>query len=268
MIDFKVVENNAALVKLWGVGKAKVDPPSTHLCRKGMKLTERFFYVKHGCINFELPDGRELKASEGDIVYLPTDSTYSSYWSTSEVGEYLTIHFKLYDRNGEIISLGDSICVIINDKTSKYLTYFKRAFELWMSGELGSFCACNSVFWEMLQNLYIDCATQSIKSEYDRIYKVILYMHNNYQTDVNAEELAKLCKMSMTSFRREFKARVGMSPTKYKNHLRLEKARQLLECGDCSVGDASRLVGLPDICYFSKLFKREFGINPSDCLPR
>ncbi len=268
MIDFKIVENNTSGVKLWGVGRSKVEPPSTHICHKGMKLTDRFFYIKHGKTQFELPDGRVLEANEGDIVYLPSDSTYVSHWDIAQKGEYITIVFKLYDSDGSLCSLGDSIEIIMNDRTKKYSAYFKRMFELWISGELGSFCACNSVFWEILQNLYIDCATKSMKNEYDRIYKVILYMRNNYQTDVNAEEMARLCGMSMTSFRREFKSRVGMSPTKYKNRLRLEKAKLLLECGDCSVGEASRLVGLSDICYFSKLFKREFGINPSDCLPK
>ncbi len=268
MLDFRIVENNTSGVKLSGVGKSKVEPPSTYVCRKGMKLTDRFFYVKHGCIHFDLPDGRHLEASAGDIVYLPSDSVYVSHWDTEEKGEYVTVVFKIYDSNGNTCSLGDSIDVVINDRTKKYYAYFKQAFGLWISGELGSFCACNSVLWEIMRNLCIDYTTQSMKDEYDRIYKVILYMRNNYQTDVTSEELARLCKMSMTSFRREFKEKVGMSPTKYKNHLRLEKAKLLLECGDCSVSEASRLVGLPDIYYFSKLFKREFGINPSDCMPR
>ncbi len=268
MIDFKVVENNSCSVKMTSVGRAKVEPPSTQICRQGMKQTDRFFYVKRGAIYFDLPDGQHLEARAGDIVYLPSDVTYASRWDMSETGEFLTLLFKVFDGNGKPCSLGNSMEVIMNDRNNKYYTYFKRAFELWISGELGSFCSCNSVFWEILQNLYVDYATQSMKDEYDKMYKVILYMQNNYQLDVTAEELAKLCGMSMTSFRREFKARVGMSPTKYKNNLRLEKARQLLECGDCSVGEASRLVGLPDICYFSKLFKREFGINPSDCVPR
>ncbi len=268
MIDFGIIESNTAYVKITGVGKAKVEPPSTYFCRQGMKLTDRLFYVKHGCIHFDLPDGRHIEASAGDIVYLPSDSVYVSRWDTEEKGEYVTIVFKLYDTDCNTCSLGNSIEVIVNDRTKKYYAYFKRMFELWISGELGSFFACNSAFWEILQNLYIDYATRSMKNEYDRIYKVILYMRNNYQTDINSAELARLCKMSMTSFRREFKEKVGMSPTKYKNHLRLEKAKLLLECGDCSVSEASRLVGLPDIYYFSKLFKREFGINPSDCIPR
>ena len=268
MIDFKIVENNTFGVKLAGVGQSDVEPPSTHVCREGMKVTDRFFYVKRGCIHFDLPGGRQLEACAGDIVYLPSDCTYVSHWESSETGGYVTIMFKLYGKDGSSCSPGDSIEIVMNDRTKKYYSYFKRMFELWISGELGSFCACNSVFWEILQNFYVDCAIKSIKDEYDRIYKVILYMRNNYQTDVTSEELAKLCGMSMTSFRREFKQRVGMSPTKYKNHLRLEKARQLLEYGDCSVSEASRLVGLPDIYYFSKLFKREFGVNPSDCMPR
>ena len=86
MIDFKIVENNTFGVKLAGVGQSDVEPPSTHVCREGMKVTDRFFYVKRGCIHFDLPGGRQLEACAGDIVYLPSDCTYVSHCEPSETG--------------------------------------------------------------------------------------------------------------------------------------------------------------------------------------
>lgn len=62
MIDFKIVENNTSGVKLAGVGQSDVEPPSTQVCREGMKVTDRFFYVKRGCIHFDLPGERQLEA--------------------------------------------------------------------------------------------------------------------------------------------------------------------------------------------------------------
>ena len=108
-----------------------------------------------------------------------------------------------------------------------------------------------------------DSAADTLKQECDRVWNAVTYLRNNYQTDVSAEELAKLCGMSVSAFRREFRLRCGVSPVRYKNTLRMTKARELLRGGDCSVSEASRLVGCPDIYYFSRLYKREFGVPPS-----
>ncbi len=73
--------------------------------------------------------------------------------------------------------------------------------------------------------------------------------------------------MSLTSFRRQFKAVTGTSPVKYKNNLRMEKAMSLLKTGEYSVTEAGINVGCPDIYYFTKIFKNTFNENPSHFIP-
>ena len=57
---------------------------------------------------------------------------------------------------------------------------------------------------------------------------------------------------------------LGTTPATYLRRLRLERARQLIRDGGRSMTDISYAVGFNDPHYFSKAFKKEFGVRPSD----
>ena len=82
--------------------------------------------------------------------------------------------------------------------------------------------------------------------------------------DLNIEDLAFLCGMSLSSFNRKFKSIFGTSPTKYIVSKRLEKAQTLLATTDLRISDIAFDVGFNDIGYFSKTFRNYYSISPSD----
>jgi AraC-like DNA-binding protein len=59
------------------------------------------------------------------------------------------------------------------------------------------------------------------------------------------------------------KAITDKSPSDFIRSFRLNKAKLLLERGDISVSEATYQAGFSDPSYFSKLFREEFGIQPS-----
>ena len=71
-----------------------------------------------------------------------------------------------------------------------------------------------------------------------------------------------MCCLSVGSFRRLFSECMGLSPVEYRNKLRVQKAVDLLKMKKYSVGEVAEMVGISDIKYFSKLFKRYTGATP------
>ena len=59
-----------------------------------------------------------------------------------------------------------------------------------------------------------------------------------------------------------FRQSLDCSIKQYATQLRMEAARLLLSSGR-TVQEAANWVGLPDVAYFSKLFKREVGVSPA-----
>ncbi len=50
----------------------------------------------------------------------------------------------------------------------------------------------------------------------------------------------------------------------YLTELRMAKAKELLTEKECSLAEVAEQVGYSDLKYFSRLFKKAAGINPSE----
>jgi len=95
-----------------------------------------------------------------------------------------------------------------------------------------------------------------------RIGKAIAFIENNYQNNIYIQQLAEMSFMSIRNFQRIFKDSIGLSPNDYLLDLRIQYASKLLTETDSAIYEVSGQVGIPDWFYFSKAFKRKFGVSP------
>jgi methylphosphotriester-DNA--protein-cysteine methyltransferase len=56
----------------------------------------------------------------------------------------------------------------------------------------------------------------------------------------------------------------GLSPKIFIRKLRMKHAKQLLAQQTMSITEVATTVGIPDVSYFGKCFRREFGVSPSE----
>ncbi len=89
------------------------------------------------------------------------------------------------------------------------------------------------------------------------------FIENNYMKGITARDVASELGIDRTHFFRVFKANTGRSPEQYIMRLRIEKAKELLEAGTNTVTEIASMVGVGDVYYFSKLFKRAEGVSPT-----
>lgn len=83
-------------------------------------------------------------------------------------------------------------------------------------------------------------------------------------SNLNLEELARLCNQSLSSFKREFKKEFNDSPNNYIVGKRIDKAKELLNMTKLSINEIAFEVGFQDQLYFSRLFKKRLGTTPSN----
>jgi AraC-like DNA-binding protein len=78
------------------------------------------------------------------------------------------------------------------------------------------------------------------------------------------ETLAEGCGLHSDWLRRRFAACYGMSPVAYRNRLRLEHARELLQTTGKPVGEVAELTGYSSLSHFCRAFRKQFGMKPGD----
>jgi transcriptional regulator GlxA family with amidase domain len=80
--------------------------------------------------------------------------------------------------------------------------------------------------------------------------------------DMPLEDIAKSLNISYTSFRRTFREHTGASPHRYRLHLKISAARELLRSTNLRVKEISYRCGFDDEQYFCRIFKRQTGNTP------
>lgn len=97
-----------------------------------------------------------------------------------------------------------------------------------------------------------------------RLQAAVTYVAKHYLRPISGSEVATLCSMSPSRFCREFKALFNVTFVEYLADYRMEQAKRLLANPSISVGDVAVAVGFSDPSYFTRVFKRQEGIAPSE----
>jgi AraC-like DNA-binding protein len=234
--------------------------PANHQYIMKPAAVERFVYIVKGKGCFTLQD-QVLCAGERDMIYLPGETAYRSHWPVDS--EFMVVDLLLHNAEGNPIRFGEEPGILFCDTHGAYRGLLE---------ELAAKADANGPFdWlERLSlsfKLLCEMARETNRSELDaknrKIKEGLAYLQNNVAEDFPISRLAEMCCLSSGRFRQIFTECLGMTPVEYRNKLRIQKAQTMLKTGNFTVGEVAEAVGIPDIKYFSKLFKRHIGIAPS-----
>nr|WP_281064986.1 AraC family transcriptional regulator [Asticcacaulis solisilvae] len=87
-------------------------------------------------------------------------------------------------------------------------------------------------------------------------------MDAHWQNGLSQEELAFLCHMSLSTFKRRFQAVYDMSPGQWLHRRRLDYAAHLLKVERRKASDIYFDVGFATLSSFTQSFKSHYGVTP------
>lgn len=97
-----------------------------------------------------------------------------------------------------------------------------------------------------------------------RIAEAISRLDRQYQEAISLDDLAATAHLSVNQFLRIFKRVTQQTPIEYLLQVRLRMATELLATTDLAVTEVALRVGFTDSNYFSRQFKRKYGISPRE----
>lgn len=104
--------------------------------------------------------------------------------------------------------------------------------------------------------------TTSLDKEF--VQKVLAYINANLSDPaLSVDLLASQLFLSRSQFYRKIKSLTNSTAVEFIRKIRLERAMQLIEGGNTNINDVCYSVGFSTPSYFSKCFKKQFGILPT-----
>jgi transcriptional regulator GlxA family with amidase domain len=90
-----------------------------------------------------------------------------------------------------------------------------------------------------------------------------VWIAHNYNTANPVAAMTELSGLTPRTFARRFRAATGYLPKDYVHALRIEEAKQAIECSDGNIDEIAAQVGYEDVTFFRRLFKRQAGLTPA-----
>lgn len=106
-------------------------------------------------------------------------------------------------------------------------------------------------------------AFESVNKKYV-VEQIVNYFDDHYNEKISLDQIAENMYLSPFYISKIFKSETGDTPIRHLINIRLEKAKELLVEGySGSIQEVAASVGYEDAYHFSKLFKKRYGISPS-----
>lgn len=111
---------------------------------------------------------------------------------------------------------------------------------------------------------YLMKMLDKVKRDYDYVGFVKEYIGKNYMESISLSELAQVSHVSRPYLSKKFKEEIGCTFQEYLISYRMNKAKKVIRQGEFRLVEVAYMVGYKDYPHFSKEFKRQFGVPPSE----
>lgn len=257
------------LININSCGELKLTNDS-HIIRPRGRRDYQLIYICEGCSYVKIK-GETFIANQGDIIiYRPNEiqdylllakDAPRTYWIhfSGEHCEKLFEDFSIKDiniiksvHNRDIEYLIAAICKYFNLKANNY--------PIICSGLLTTVLALidNSSHNNDSSNQRSNSRNEAIISE------LISRMKLFHNLEISISDCAKICKMSVSHFTRVFKEITGKAPQQYMIEIRIDRAKELLAFTNKNIAEIAEATGFKDQNYFSRIFKKNAGLTPSE----
>lgn len=196
---------------------------------------------------------RQLVLSENSIYFFNQKDDYDV--KVIEKGTAFSVHFSTYEpistdtfflkigSPGEIIRLLEVI----------ESGFMSQSNELMLLSRFYKLCSLINTLYE-----------KTFMPKDKRILNAGEYISAHFKDADCLDAAAKICGLSRRRFNDLFKNCFYITPNRYIINLKIGYAKGLLKSGYICVSQAAALCGFSDIYYFSKVFKAETGVSPSE----
>lgn len=202
-----------------------------------------------------LPGSLMLAAVPGDhVYYLPEDSEHWEFVFLVMTGRDAIRAVKTVENyRGNVLDAGGTLQTM-----KRYREFLQDLFAQKVTSPFDNSFRSYGLCMSLMEETGKDWDFRE-KRSFGELLSLI--QHNLYR-DISVEEMAAATHLSRSHFTRLFSAAVGQSPRKYLEELRLKTALDILYSENLPVKEAAARVGIYDVNYFCRIFKKRYGLPP------
>jgi AraC-like DNA-binding protein len=245
------------------------------LQQEKIATSHSFIFIVSGCVEVQTPTGEVIKASAGEMLFMPRDAYLISDYIMQD--DSIKMYMVFIDHDIINAFLGSKIAlkkttasqsVVCKVSSNKSIEQYFHAVKHVYADFKNDKDLLKIKILEFLHLIYANNQTNIIQtlyaSEQSKQHRdIAALMLDNYDKNLTVSDFASLSGRSLSSFNRDFKRKYGKPPKQWLIEKRMFKAITLLSNGS-SVADCAMDVGYSNVSHFIKSYKSIYGKTPSE----
>ena len=224
------------------------------------RKTSGILYIWNGEACFWSDKKQETKVNAGELVFIPKGCVYKMQYTAPDT-TFVLINLELFDKSGEGILISKNISVIARDGQNNRIAWIMSNLEMCgASRNLSAVFRRKELVYKLFGIIFeSELSVTSKAGKYPQIFAGVMMLEQSFLENLPISAFADACNISVSQFRTLFNKQYNMSPVQYRNHLRINRAIDILSEGSCTVSEAAYACGFENVGYFCRYYKKITG---------
>lgn len=231
-------------------------------------------------------DGKKLTLHQGDIVFYPPNYFHSHHCNGTDPANLMVLTFICHSEalktlGCQVLHLNDRQSTLLSNIIAEAKNAFSSPLNIHISCELirrtEKTFAAEQLIRLNLETLLIELLRSqaafarkelrtAIKraSDSDKQGRILAFLQDNVYNRITLKDICAYTTLSPTNVKTIFKRTTGIPIMAYYTKLKLAEAKRLLRKGFYSISEIADILGYTSVQYFSKQFKKETGMTPTE----
>ena len=222
-----------------------------------------FIYIVEG--NLTINAGADkLNLHKGDLFYIPEGVRYTAIWAGEPHVEYYNLNVLSNSYDSSLSSGGFALQRIAELSVDETLDEIKRIFSLMQTEERVKKIEALGLYYAFYAKAFSLLEAAEPQKYSPVLIKATEYIEQNYTENFSISDLAAICFVSESRLHHIFTEKLGITPIKYRNQIRVERAAHDLRSSSLPIEEISSKHGFNSPTYFRETFKDYSGLTPTE----
>lgn len=223
-------------------------------------------FIDNGALHTSIDD-EEYELNNFDLILYAPGQFHTQTTGEHQSCSYLTILFEMNLSDPSLIS--NRIFNSHRDIHNALNSFMKvSGNELYFDNDL-MICYLKELIIKLLQYDFllstpVAATPMQQRFENEMLNEIIIYINENVYQSLTIEEICHKFSISRSSLQTLFKNNLSVAPKQYISDLKLSKSKLLIKESVYTISEISGMLGFTSIHYFSRKFKQQYGLTPTD----
>lgn len=252
----QLLDTELNIIKIQDIKKIEQNSTGTSVHHRP---TDCFLYVLSGSAYYTIL-GKTTEVKKGNLIFFSRTDSYSVEIPSSGL---IAIYVNFFLEDTKKLLRNE---IFTPPNSTALENCFEELYKLWGTGNFSDKIYCKSLMYRIYSELARQMQYKYIpSSKKAKIEGTIQFMIDNFSdANFSVEQLGPMCNMSQVHFRRIFSQIYRTTPIAFLTSLRINKAKELLLSHSLPIGEIAAQCGFNSTYYFSKKFREEVGLSPTN----